>query len=63
MRLARIIERRIRKRWNGVDLATDATAAVAANVGERGATSHASSSQRVVQRSETPRRQTDAENE
>jgi hypothetical protein len=51
MRLTKIIERRIRKRRDGVDLATDVHAAIAANVGERGSSSHVSSSQRIVQRS------------
>jgi hypothetical protein len=51
MRFAEVIKRRIRKRGNGVDLAGDVNAAVAANVGERGGTTHVSSSQRIVQRS------------
>jgi hypothetical protein len=51
MRLAEVIRRRIRKRSDGVDLVGDVNAAVAANVGERGGTTHVSSSQRIVQRS------------
>jgi hypothetical protein len=51
MRFAEVIKRRIRKRSDGVDLVGDVNAAVAANVGERGGTTHASSSQRIVQRS------------
>jgi hypothetical protein len=52
MRFAEVIRRRIRKRSDGVDLVGDVNAAVAANVGERGGgTTHASSSQRIVQRS------------
>lgn len=51
MRMAKIIRRRIRERLGGVDVVGDVDAAVAANVGERGATTRASSSHRVVQRS------------
>jgi hypothetical protein len=51
MRFAEVIKKRIRKRSDGVDLAGDVNAAVAANVGERGGTTHVSSSQRIVQRS------------
>jgi hypothetical protein len=51
MRIKKLIQRRIRRHGNGVDLAGDVNAAIAANVGERGAHTHVSSSQRVVQRS------------
>ncbi len=51
MRVAKIIRRRIRKQTKGVDFVGDVNAAVAANVGERGGATHASSSQQVVQRS------------
>jgi hypothetical protein len=53
VQLAEIIRRRIRKGTGGVDLAGDVNAAIAANVGERGATTKTSSasSQRIVQRS------------
>jgi hypothetical protein len=53
MRVAEIIRRRIRKSSDGVDFAGDINAAIAANVGERGTSTHAqsSSSQRIVQRS------------
>jgi hypothetical protein len=51
MRVAEIIRRRIRRSSEGVDFAGDVNAAIAANVGERGAATHVSSSQRIVQRS------------
>jgi hypothetical protein len=53
MRFAKIINRRIRKRSEGVDFAGDVNAAIAANVGERGGATHVSSSSthRIVQRS------------
>ena len=53
MRVAKIIRRRIRKSSDGVNFAGDINAAIAANVGERGTSTHAhtSSSQRIVQRS------------
>jgi hypothetical protein len=50
MRVAEIIRRRIRARSEGVDFAGDVNAAIAANVGERGAATRVSSSQRTVQR-------------
>jgi hypothetical protein len=53
MRFTKFIQRRIRKQGNGVDVAGDVNAAIAANVGERGAQTRASSSQRIVQRSST----------
>jgi hypothetical protein len=37
MRISQVIRRRIRERTDGVDRAGDVTAAIAANVGERGA--------------------------
>jgi hypothetical protein len=51
MRLSKLIQRRIRKHDRGVDLVGDVNAAISANVGERGATTSTSSSQRIVQRS------------
>lgn len=51
MRFAKLIQRRLRRHAHGVDLVGDVNAAVAANVGERGTSTHASSTQRVVQRS------------
>jgi hypothetical protein len=53
MQIKKIIQRRIRKHGNGVDVVGDVNAAIAANVGERGANTRASSSQRIVQRSST----------
>jgi hypothetical protein len=51
MRVAEIIRRRLRSRSDGVDFAGDVNAAIAANVGERGASTRVSSEQRIVQRS------------
>ena len=53
MQIKKIIQRRIRKHANGVDVVGDVNAAIAANVGERGAHARTSSSQRIVQRSAT----------
>jgi hypothetical protein len=53
MRFSKLIQRRIRKHGNGVDLVGDVNAAIAANVGERGAQTSTSSTQRIVQRSST----------
>ena len=53
MRFSKLIQRRIRKHGNGVDLVGDVNAAIAANVGERGAHTTTSSTQRIVQRSST----------
>jgi hypothetical protein len=51
MNIRKIIERRIRHRTEGVDLAADVNAVIAANVGEPGAVTTASNRQRVVHRS------------
>ena len=53
MQIRKIIQRRIRKHGNGVDVIGDVNAAIAANVGERGAHTSTSTSQRIVQRSST----------
>ena len=53
MQFTKFIQRRIRKQGNAVDLVGDVNAAIAANVGETGATTRVSSSQRIVQRSST----------
>jgi hypothetical protein len=53
MQFAKFIQRRIRKQGNGVDVIGDVNAAIAANVGEPGANTRVSSSQRIVQRSST----------
>jgi hypothetical protein len=53
MRFSKLIQRRIRKQGSGVDLVGDVNAAIAANVGERGAHTTTSSTQRIVQRSST----------
>ena len=52
MQIRKVIERRIRHRSGGIDVAGDVNAVVSANVGERGTShSHVSSRQTVVQRS------------
>ena len=51
MRISKLIQRRIRKQAEGVDVVGDLNAAISANVGERGANTRTSSSQRIVQRS------------
>jgi hypothetical protein len=51
MRFSKLIQRRIRRHGNGVDFVGDVNAAVAANVGESGAHTSSSSTQRIVQRS------------
>jgi hypothetical protein len=43
MQIRKIIQRRIRRSGNGVDLIGDVNAAVSANVGESSSTSHVSS--------------------
>ena len=53
MQFKKLIQRRIRKQGDGVDFVGDVNAAIAANVGERGAHTSTSSSQRIVQRSTT----------
>lgn len=53
MQIRKIIQRRIRKHGNGVDVVGDVNAAIAANVGEHGAHTRTSTSQRIVQRSST----------
>jgi hypothetical protein len=57
MRFSKLIQRRIRKHGRGVDLIGDVNAAIAANVGEPGAHTHVSSSQRIVQRSSSKKEQ------
>jgi hypothetical protein len=51
MQIKKIIQRRIRKHGNGVDVVGDVNAAIAANVGESGAHTSSSSTQRIIQRS------------
>ena len=51
MRFSKLIQRRIRKHTNGVDFVGDVNAAIAANVGESGAHTSSSTTQRIVQRS------------
>jgi hypothetical protein len=47
MQIRKLIERRIRRAGGGVQVDSDVNAVVAANVGERGAVTHASSEQSV----------------
>ena len=47
MSIRKVIERRIRHRGNGVDIAGDVNAVVSANVGEPGKSTHVSSKQTV----------------
>ena len=49
MNLRKVINRRIRRFGDGVDVVGDVNAVISANVGERGAHSKVSSSQRIVQ--------------
>jgi hypothetical protein len=51
MNLRKVIQRRIHGRAPGVDVEGDVNAVVAANVGERGSSTAASSKQKVVHRS------------
>ena len=51
MRFSKLIQRRIRKHTNGVDFVGDVNAAIAANVGESGAHTSSTTTQRIVQRS------------
>ena len=50
MNFRKIISRRIRHDADGVNVAADVNAVVAANVNESGTSSHVSSKQRIVQR-------------
>jgi hypothetical protein len=53
VKFRKLISKRIRRQEDGIQIAGDVNAAVSANVGERGSSSHLSSKQtaRVVQRS------------
>jgi hypothetical protein len=51
MNIKKVVQRRIRERIGGVDLAGDVNAVVAANVNESSSTTSVSSRQTVVQRS------------
>ena len=59
MQVRKIIQRRLRSRRGGVDVAADLNAAIAANVGERGQTTHVSS--RSTAASERAERKTEAD--
>ena len=47
MRLHKIIQRRIRKQSDGVEIASDVNVSIAGNVGERNASTHVSSRQQT----------------
>ena len=51
MNLRHLIQRRIRRRVDGVDVQGDVNAVIAANLGERGSSTSVSSKQHVVHRS------------
>jgi hypothetical protein len=51
--IQKIIQRRIRRRSEGVDFVGDINAAISANVGDRGSTSHVSSHSKVSAGSDT----------
>jgi hypothetical protein len=53
MRFRKIIQRRIRRSADGVDLVGDLNAAIAANVGERSQTTHVSSRSTAVTTQDT----------
>jgi hypothetical protein len=53
MNIRKIIDRRIRKKGQNVDLVGDVNAVISANVGERGSVTKTTSKQRIVQRSRT----------
>lgn len=59
MQIRKLIERRIRRSGRGVDFDADVNAVVAANVGERGAVTHASSKQTASAVSKPQRRKRD----
>jgi len=59
MQVRKIIQRRLRSRRGGVDVAADLNAAIAANVGERGQTTYVSS--RSTAASERAERKTEAD--
>jgi hypothetical protein len=48
MQIRKMIQRRLRHSSEGLDFAGDVNAAISANVGERGSTSHVSSHSRVT---------------
>ena len=56
MQIRKIIERRIRRNANGIDLVGDVNAAISANVGESSSTSHVSSRSSVSAQSVRQRR-------
>lgn len=65
MDVHKVIRKRIRESSKGVNVAGDVNAVISANVGERGRTTHTSSSskQRIVQRSGSQTHRDDAAEE
>jgi hypothetical protein len=59
VQIRKLIERRIRRAGGGVNVDSDVHAVVAANVGERGAVTHASSEQTASAGSKTARAERD----
>jgi hypothetical protein len=55
MNIRKLIQERIRRSSGGVQVESDVNAVVAANVGERGAVTHVSSTQRATKSSEQER--------
>jgi hypothetical protein len=55
MNIRKLIQERIRRSSGGVQVESDVNAVVAANVGERGAVTHVSSTQRSTKSSEQER--------
>jgi hypothetical protein len=58
MNIRKLIQERIRRSGGGVQVDSDVNAVVAANVGEQGAVTHVSSTQRSTKNSSQERRNT-----
>jgi hypothetical protein len=63
MQVRKIIQRRIRRSGEGVDLVGDVNAAISANVGEKSSTSHVSSRSTVSAHSQHKEGRTDQKNQ
>ena len=66
MKLHKVIQRRIRRSGEGVDLVGDVNAAISANVGEKSSTTHVSSRRTVSadsRKKEAPRDETQGREE
>jgi hypothetical protein len=60
MQIRKLIERRIRRSGGGINVESDVNAVVAANVGEQGAVTHVSSTQRSAAGSKSSEREREA---